>query len=84
MSTPDNMPPPVDQMDSVSVYAYATYTVSHPEINFYGIGEFTGTYPLPGYNTSLPANGVLPIELEIPDNATSIFLNVSCFLTSRA
>ena len=37
---------------------------------------FEGSYPVPGQNITLPASGVVPVSIDIPDNATNIDIKV--------
>uniref|UniRef100_A0A2C9LWE8 Alpha-2-macroglobulin bait region domain-containing protein n=1 Tax=Biomphalaria glabrata TaxID=6526 RepID=A0A2C9LWE8_BIOGL len=48
-----------------------------PDQELYSPSSFSGSYPLPGQNMSLPANGILSIDIDIPLNATSIDIKVS-------
>ncbi|XP_059152580.1 CD109 antigen-like isoform X3 [Physella acuta] len=76
VATPDNMPP-TENNSVVSAYTYVNYRQTVPDQSLYDTGFFSGTYPLPGKNLTLPASGVLPIDIDIPSNATSITIKVT-------
>ncbi|CAL1532260.1 unnamed protein product, partial [Lymnaea stagnalis] len=73
--SPDKMPPPGSN-NVIHVYTYVTYAKKVPGQDLYDVSSFTGTYPLPGQNLTLPASGLLPIEIDIPKNATEINIKV--------
>nr|ADE45341.1 thioester-containing protein 1.4 [Biomphalaria glabrata] len=76
VTTPDGLPP-TDSNLSLSVYTSVTYQMTVPDQELYSPSSFSGSYPLPGQNMSLPANGILSIDIDIPLNATSIDIKVS-------
>ncbi|CAL1532265.1 unnamed protein product [Lymnaea stagnalis] len=74
--SPDQMPPPGSN-NVISAYTSVTYTETVPDQELYGTLKFTGTYPFPGQNLTLPASGLLPIDIDVPKNATSINIKVT-------
>ncbi|KAK0047814.1 TEP-1, partial [Biomphalaria pfeifferi] len=76
VTTPDGLPP-TDSNLSLSVYTSVTYQMTVPDQELYSPSSFSGSYPLPGQNMSLPDNGLLSIDINIPLNATSIDIKVS-------
>ncbi|KAH9490190.1 hypothetical protein Btru_043914, partial [Bulinus truncatus] len=81
VSTPDDLPPATPNL-IVSVYTNVNYQVYVPDQKFYYVEKFSGSYPLPGQNLTLPENGLLPVNIDIPSNATSIEIKVSLFSQS--
>ncbi|XP_012946903.1 CD109 antigen [Aplysia californica] len=75
-SSPDNLPPPGEN-NVVSVYTSVSYRLKVKDQDLYDTNVFTGTYPLPGQNLTLPANGVIAVDVEIPNNATSITMKAT-------
>ncbi|XP_012936322.1 CD109 antigen [Aplysia californica] len=76
VSTPDGLPP-IGNTDPVYVYTVASYQFTVDDQKYYCTNEFTGMFPLTGQNLTLPDNGILPVEVDIPDNATSITVKVT-------
>ncbi|CAL1532264.1 unnamed protein product [Lymnaea stagnalis] len=76
VSSPDRMPPPGSN-NVISVYTYVEYTTKLPDQGLYAAYSFSGTYPLPGQNLTLPASGLLSVDINIPTNATSINIKVT-------
>ncbi|CAL1532268.1 unnamed protein product, partial [Lymnaea stagnalis] len=69
--------PPTEGNNVISAYTLVNYQQTLPDQSLYGTDFFTGSYPLLRQNLTLPANGVLPIDVDIPKNATSITIKVT-------
>ncbi|CAG5136698.1 unnamed protein product, partial [Candidula unifasciata] len=76
VTTPDGKPP-VNKNITVSVYTTVNYQLTVPDQALYNVDQFTGTYGLPGQNLTLPASGLLAVNIEIPKNATSITIQAT-------
>ncbi|XP_012945641.1 CD109 antigen [Aplysia californica] len=77
VSTPDDLPPTTGSPGYVSVFTHVTYRLTVDQQHMYNKGYFSGTYPLPGQNLSLSVNGVLPVNVHIPSNASSITMKAT-------
>ena len=75
-TTPDGKSPPTGSDQLLSVYTTVRYELTLPDQSLYSSSMFEGTYPAPGQNITLPASGVVPVVIAIPDNATSIDIKV--------
>ncbi|XP_059152608.1 CD109 antigen-like [Physella acuta] len=75
VSTPDGRPP-TDPNTHLSVYTRVMYKMTVPDNRLYDVDVFTGNYPLPPVNASLPADGIVHVDIDIPSNASSIGIKV--------
>lgn len=62
--------------NTLTMVTTAHYSIPSDNSFLYGTSSFTGTYPLPIQNVSVPPNGVIKIDLDIPANATSLDVTV--------
>jgi CD109 antigen len=76
VTTPDNKPPTENNI-TVSVYTSVNYQLTVEDQALYDGGQFSGSYPLPGQNVTLPASGLLDFDITIPKNATSITIKAT-------
>ncbi|XP_041357546.1 CD109 antigen-like [Gigantopelta aegis] len=58
--------------DPVRVYTCVHYRMYTADQKYYSCSSFSGTTYLPGENYTLPASGVLAVDMHIPDNTTSL------------
>ncbi|KAK3785481.1 hypothetical protein RRG08_048616 [Elysia crispata] len=82
-TTPDGKSPPTGSDQLLSVYTTVRYELTLPDQSLYSSSMFEGTYPAPGQNITLPASGVVPVVIAIPDNATSIDIKATFRGVSR-
>ncbi len=76
MVTQQDGRPVTDIVSPVSVYTCVHYTVTSDDQNEFSCGSFTGTYGLPPQNYTLTPSGIVPVDMRIPKNATSIDVKV--------
>ncbi|XP_046569084.1 CD109 antigen-like isoform X2 [Haliotis rubra] len=68
---------PVSDLSSpVGVYTCVTYRIVQDDQSEYSCSSFTGNYGLPPTNYTIPASGIIPVDMRIPENATSIDVKV--------
>ncbi|RUS78587.1 hypothetical protein EGW08_013655 [Elysia chlorotica] len=82
-TTPDGKSPPTGGDQILSVYTTIRYELFLPDQSFYTTSLFEGSYPAPGQNLTLPPSGVVPVSIDIPDNATSIDIKATFRGVSR-
>jgi hypothetical protein len=68
--------------NTVAMYVTAHYVIDFDDDTgaagyLYGVSQLYGSYPLPMHNVTLPANGVVKMDLDIPSNATRLDVRVS-------
>ncbi|XP_071086862.1 CD109 antigen-like [Haliotis cracherodii] len=61
-----------DAKATIQVYTCVDYTRTEANQNRYDCHAFTGSYSLPMLNLRIPEDGVIPLDLDIPDNVTTV------------
>ena len=69
---------------TVYVYGVGHYNRPAPQHSHFGLSSFTGTYPILARKLTLPDSGLFSIDLDIPDDVTSVDLMVSVCVCVRA
>ncbi|XP_046369858.2 CD109 antigen-like [Haliotis rufescens] len=61
-----------DANSTIQVYTCVDYRRTEAYQNRYECNAFTGSYSLPILNLRIPENGIIPLDLDIPDNTTDV------------
>ncbi|XP_067663567.1 CD109 antigen-like [Haliotis asinina] len=64
--------PITDENAAIQVYTCVNYRRTEAYQNRYECSAFTGSYSLPILNLRIPEDGIVPLDLEIPDNTTDV------------
>ncbi|XP_048243994.1 CD109 antigen-like [Haliotis rufescens] len=68
--------PVTDITSPVGVYTCVTYRIVQDDQSEFSCSSFTGNYGLPTKNYTIPASGIIPVDMRIPENTTSIDVKV--------
>ncbi|XP_046569081.1 CD109 antigen-like isoform X2 [Haliotis rubra] len=68
--------PVTDLSSPVGVYTCVTYRIVQDDQSEFSCSSFTGNYGLPPKNYTIPASGIIPVDMRIPENTTSISVKV--------
>ncbi|XP_046569098.1 CD109 antigen-like [Haliotis rubra] len=68
--------PVTDLSSPVGVYTCVTYRIVQDDQSEFSCSSFTGNYGLPPKNYTIPASGIIPVDMRIPENTTSINVKV--------
>ncbi|XP_046569099.1 CD109 antigen-like [Haliotis rubra] len=68
--------PVTDLSSPVGVYTCVTYRIVRDDQSEFSCSSFTGNYGLPSKNYTIPASGIIPVDLRIPENTTRISVKV--------
>ncbi|XP_046569079.1 CD109 antigen-like [Haliotis rubra] len=68
--------PVTDLSSPVGVYTCVTYRIVQDDQSEFSYSSFTGNYGLPPKNYTIPASGIIPVDLRIPENTTRISVKV--------
>ncbi|XP_046369856.2 CD109 antigen-like [Haliotis rufescens] len=64
---------PISDTDtSIQLYTCVNYRRTEAYQDRYECNAFTGSYSLPILNLLIPENGIIPLDLDIPDNTTDV------------
>ncbi|XP_046369854.2 CD109 antigen-like [Haliotis rufescens] len=68
--------PVTDLSSPVGVYTCVTYRIVQDDQSEFSCSSFNGNYGLPTKNYTIPASGIIPVDMRIPENTTSIDVKV--------